>query len=215
MGNTVGSHRKKSDMNLTPEAQSVITGALLGDAYLYKNGTLQVEHCLEQAEYVLWKYEKLKSIAGKIPKIIERYDSRTDKIYRSTRFYTKAVLKDFRSSFYQERKKVIPANLYDLLDPLALAVWFMDDGSRGARTPKGVVFNTSCFSDEEQIFLKSVLDEKFGLKISVHKVGKGFQLYVKAESFDCFAKLISPYLITQMRYKLPIDPVTTEAERLR
>ncbi len=202
-------------MNLSPEAQSVIVGSLLGDAYLYRNGTLQIEHCLNHADYTFWKYKRLQSIAGKPPTLVERYDSRTNKTYRSMRFYTKAVLKDFRNSFYRDREKIVPSEIGNILDPLAMAIWFMDDGGRGARTPKGLVFNTSCFSMDEQVVLQSVIAEKFGVKVSIHKVGKGFQLYVKAESFSRFAELISPHLITQMRYKLPVDPVTTSLLRKR
>jgi len=196
-------------MNLPPEAQSVVIGSLLGDAYLYPNGTLQIEHCLDHAAYTIWKYERLQCIAGRQPTIVERYDRRTNKTYRSMRFYTKAVLKELRSSFYRDRKKIIPSNLGDLLDPGAVAVWFMDDGGRGARTPKGLVFNTSCFSAEEQVSLQSVLAEKFGVQVSIHQVGKGFQLYVRVISFDRFCELISPFLVPRMRYKLPVDPVTT------
>ncbi|MBI4656345.1 MAG: hypothetical protein HY746_06315 [Elusimicrobia bacterium] len=195
-------------MSLTAETQSVIVGSLLGDAYLTPSGSLQIEHCLNQKAYTLWKYEKLKSIAGKPPKRVERYDCRTDKTYCSMRFYTKAVLKEFRMRFYKE-KKILPEDLGEFLDPLAIAVWFMDDGSRGARTPRGLVFNTSGYSAEEQKFLQKLLAEKFGVQMSVHKVGKGFQLYVKAESFDRFKELISPHLIAEMRYKIPDDPVTT------
>ena len=202
-------------MNLSQEAEAVIIGSLLGDAYLYRNGTLQIEHCYEHAAYTLWKYEKLKSIAGKSPTLVERYDKRTNKIYRSLRFYSKSVLKDFRPWFYENSKKIIPDNLGERLDALGLAVWFMDDGSRGARTPKGLVFNTSCFSEEEQCKLQGILAEKFGVKTSIHRIGKGFQIYIKAESFDKFVSLVSPYMVTQMRYKIPIDPVTTEAARLR
>jgi hypothetical protein len=203
----VGS-RRKLIVNLPPEACSVIVGSLLGDGYLYPNGTLQIEHCLVQAPYTLWKYEMLQCIAGKQPTVVERFDSRTVKIYRSIRFYTKAVLKEYRASFYQERRKVIPNNLGDLLDPLGVAVWFMDDGGRGARTPKGLVFNTSCYTAEEQVALQQALS-RFGVQTSIHQVGKGFQLYVKAESFVRFVELVSPHLITSMRYKLPVDPVTT------
>ena len=196
-------------MDLLPEARSVIVGSLLGDGYLYPKGTLQIEHCLQHEEYTYWKYEKLRMIAGKEPTVVERYDARTGKTYRSSRFYTKAVLKDFRTAFYPESKKVIPNNLGDWLDPLALAVWFMDDGSRGARTPRGLVFNTSCFSQQEQIALQSLLQEKFGVTVSVHNVGKGYQLYVKASSYDRFHGIVFPHLAALMRYKLPIDPVTT------
>ena len=205
--NTVGS-LWKSLMNLSAEAQSIVIGSLLGDAYLTPNGSLQIEHCLNQEAYVRWKYEKLIGIVGKPPKMVKRYDVRTDKTYRSIRFYTKAVLKEFRASFYKE-KKILPEDLGEFLDPLSMAVWFMDDGSRGARTPKGMVFNTSAYSAEEQKFLQTLLIEKFGVQTSVHKVGKGFQLYIKAQSFEKFRELIFPNLIAEMRYKVPDDPVTT------
>jgi hypothetical protein len=128
--------------NLTPGARSVIVGCLLGDGYLTPNGSLQVEHCLAQAAYTFWKYEKLQTIAGRQPKLVERHDRRTQTTYRSVRFYTKAVLKAFRDGFYQDRRKIVPRFLGGILDPLAVAVWFMDDGGRGARTPRGLVFNT-------------------------------------------------------------------------
>ena len=205
--------RRKVVMNLSPE--TLVVGSLLGDGYLTPNGSLQIEHCLEQAAYTFWKYEKLQPIAGQQPTLVERYDRRTRKTYRSMRFYTKAVLKDFRNSFYQDRRKIVPSNLGDFLDPLAVAVWFMDDGGRGARTPRGLVFNTSCFSADEQVVLTGVLLDSFGVVSSIHKHGKGFQLYIKAESFSRFSELISPYLIASLRYKLPVDPVTTSPRRRR
>jgi sRNA-binding regulator protein Hfq len=202
-------------MNLPPEARSVIVGSLLGDAHLTRNGSLQIEHCLAHADYVFWKYEMLKILAGKPPVVVERYDSRTAKTYRSTRFYSRSVLKNFRDDFYRGRTKIVPDNIGRLLDPLAVAVWFMDDGGRGGHTPRGLVFNTSGFSSQEQILLQSVLREKFGIEASIHLVGSGFQLYVRARSFSRFCELVSPHLVTLMRYKLPVDPVTTSPPRRR
>ena len=196
-------------MNLPPEARSIIVGSLLGDAYLYPNGTLQIEHSLKQASYVEWKYRVVESIAGKAPTIVERHDSRTNRVYRSMRFYTKARLKSYRETFYRDRRKIIPKDLDGLLDPMGLSVWFMDDGGRGARTPRGLVFNTSCYSQEEQVALQSILLDKFGVEVSIHTVGSGFQLYVRRSSFERFVSLVAPYIVPQMRYKLPIDPVTT------
>jgi hypothetical protein len=129
------------------------------------------------------------------------------------RFYTKASLKQFRSVFYRDRRKVIPTQVGNLLDPVALSVWFMDDGGRGARTPRGLVFNTSCYSEAEQILLQSALNERFGLTVNIHRVGKGFQLYVRSSSFERFVQLVAPHIVPQMRYKLPIDPVTTSPRR--
>ena len=200
-------------MNLPPEAHSVIVGTLLGDAYLYPNGTLQIEHSFDHRSYVDWKYERLGAIVGKSPMLVERRDQRTGRVYRSTRFYTKAVLKGFRDHFYRDRRKIVPSHIGDLLDPMAVAVWFMDDGSRGARTPKGLVFNTSGFTAQEQMLLRSVLAEKFGVEVSIHSVGMGFQLYVRSKSFERFVVLISPHVVPVMRYKIPTDPVTTSSPR--
>ena len=163
-------------MNLPPEAHSVIVGSLLGDGYLTPNGSLQIEHRLDHASYVCWEYEMLNCVAGKPPKVVERHDSRTARTYRSMRFYTRSVLKSFRDRFYPDRRKVVPSSIGDLLDPMALAVWFMDDGGRGARTPRGLVINTSSFSLEEQSLLQSVMKAKFEIEASVHRPGSGFQL---------------------------------------
>ena len=202
-------------MDLPPEAQSVIVGSLLGDGYLTPSGSLQIEHCLDHADYVFWKYEMLRGVAGRWPRTIERLDSRTARTYRSVRFYTKSVLKQFRTVFYRNRRKIVPISIGSLLDPMAVAVWFMDDGGRGARTPRGLVFNTSGFSWVEQVLLQSVLRDKFELEASIHTIGSGFQLYVRSRSFIRFSELVSPHLVARMRYKLPIDPVTTSPPRRR
>ena len=202
-------------MNLPPEAHSVIVGSLLGDAYLTPNGSLQIEHCLDQAGYVRWKYEMLKCVAGKMPAMVERWDSRTTRTYRSMRFYTKSVLAGFRDRFYSGNRKVVPASVGEFLDPMAVAVWFMDDGGRGAHTPRGLVINTSGFTRDEQGLLQSVLKAKFGVDVSVHRSGSGFQLYIRARSFSRFSELVAPFLVAQMRYKLPVDPVTTSPPRRR
>jgi hypothetical protein len=156
----------------------------------------------------------LKALVGKEPKIVRRADGRTGKVYCSVRFYTRAILKEFRSLFYAEGRKVVPEGIAEMLDPLALAVWFMDDGGRGAHTPKGLVINTSCFSVEEKSILQEALAKRFGIETSVHKVGEGWQLYVKARSFVRFCEIVGPYLLVEMKHKLPVDPVTTSQSEM-
>ncbi len=196
-------------VNLTREEQSVVVGSLLGDGYIDKHNSLQIEHGIEQIDYVDWKFQMLRSIAGKSPRIVSRFDARNRKIYRSVRFYTRCVMGDFRRMFYDGNRKIVPGNLSEMLDNLALAVWFMDDGSRGAHTRQGVVFNTSAFTEDEQFHLQHILRDKFALEVNVHHVDKGYQLYVVAASYQPFYNLVSPYVILQMRYKLA-NPVTTK-----
>ena len=196
-------------INLNQQEKSVIIGSLLGDGYIDKHNSLQIEHSLQQKEYVYWKYEMLKSIAGKTPKEVTRVDSRNGRTYRSIRFYTRCVMENFRNLFYSKGKRKVPDNLGKLLDDLALAVWFMDDGGRGANTIHGVVFNTSNFCETDQYFLQQVLFDNFRIKANIHHVGKGYQLYVRAKSYKIFYDCIRPYVIPTMKYKL-VDPVTTD-----
>jgi LAGLIDADG DNA endonuclease family protein len=91
----------------------------------------------------------------------------------------------------------------------------MDDGGRGAHTPRGLVINTSCFSAEEQSLLQMVMKATFGIEVSVHRAGSGFHLYIRSRSFSSFSDLVSPHLVAQLRYKLPVDPVTTSPPRRR
>ena len=198
-----------STVNLTREEQAVVVGSLLGDGYIDHHNSLQVEQGLQQAEYVHWKFRMLHSIAGKPPRVVTRIDTRNLKVYRSIRFYTRCVMGDFRNLFYDGKRKIVPCNLGELLDDLALAVWFMDDGSRGAHTLQGVVFNTSGFSGDEQFHLQHILRERFDLEVNVHHVGKGYQLYVTSGSYRNFYDRVVPYVIPQMQYKL-VDPVTTD-----
>jgi len=92
-------------------------------------------------------------------------------------------------------------------------LWMMVVG--GAHTPRGLVLNTSGFSEEEQARLVELLADRFAIQVSNHRVGSGYQLYIRAGSFSRFSNLISAHLVAPMRYKLPVDPVTTSPPRRR
>ncbi len=184
--------------------EQLIIGTILGDGYLYPNGRLQIEHQEKFKSYVLWKYEVLQSVVSGAPKKCERFDQRTHKQYVSWRFYTKAIFKSYRKQFYPDGKKVVPKNIFQLFtSPFALAVWFMDDGGKGARTPRGVIISVAGFSLIERMLLKQCLEENFQLIVNIHKNG---QLYIPVTSYVRFYELVSPYIIPSMWYKLPITP---------
>ena len=138
MDNTVGS--------LTEVQKSVVIGCLLGDGYLRqlkgrRNAFLEINHSFKQKDYVDWKYSVLKNICKSGPKS-RKYSNRV-----AYRFYTKAHLKltELLEVFYKDGKKQVPD--FDM-DPLVLAVWFMDDGSMVSESD--VYLNTQQFSDKDQ-----------------------------------------------------------------
>ena len=116
--------------SLTREQKSLIIGTILGDGYLRiipkrKNAFLEVNHSFAQKDYVDWKYSILQSIVKSKPKLRKGNGQRI-----AYRFYTRCLseITDLFKAFYRDGRKIIPDNLK--INPLTLAVWYMDDGSR-------------------------------------------------------------------------------------
>jgi len=105
--------------------------------------------------------------------------------------------------------KIIPKNLPsagNLLTPLALAVWFSDNGSVLGR---GFRLATNCFSLDEVILLCKILHDKYALNSKPYSAGpeKGYVVYIHPSSRKAFIDLVRPHMVPSMLYKLgPVDP---------
>ena len=77
----------------------------------------------------------------------------------------------------------------------------MDDG--GWAKP-GVRISTNSFKLEEVQFLVSLLKKLYDLNCTVQNIQniQGYSIYIKGESVLKLRKLILPYLIPSMHYKL-------------
>ena len=97
--------------------------------------------------------------------------------------------------------KIVPLNIEEFLTPLALAIWFMDDGSK---INKSARIATNCFSFQEIEFLCDILFKKYNLKATPVKAGvnKGHILYIHTKSIHTFVTLIKPFMIKSLYYKL-------------
>lgn len=110
--------------------------------------------------------------------------------------------------FLVENKKSVQNFLIrDHLTPRGLAFWWMDDGGKLDYNPnsknKSVVLNTQSFTESEVLNMATELSEKFDLFCEVRS-NKGKKIIViKSSSFSRFLKLIEPYIIEEMKYKLP------------
>ena len=198
-------------MKTTPEQEQLVVGTLLGDGYLYPNGRLQLERQEKFKAYLMWKYERLQSITSGIPKRCVRFDKRTKREYVSWRFYTKAIFPTYRQWFYPNGRKVVPACIAQLLTtPLALAVWFMDDGGRGARTPKGMIISAAGFSKADSVIATAM----FGDQLSTESKSSQERSVLHPGSFEraLFQARYSSYR-TVNAVQTSCNPVTTEALR--
>jgi len=198
MDNTVGS--------LTQYQLSIIIGSVLGDGYIRKiagrrDSFLEINHSIKAKEYVDWKYSALKNICVSPPK--KRIIDETRTAYR---FYTKQhhELSELQESFYKNGKKKIPSSL--VLNPLILAVWFMDDGSKSRKYD--VYLNTQQFSVTDQKKLLYKL-RKLGLRARLNKDKKYYRIRFLKESVPILNRVIYPFMLDSLKYKLSYDPVET------
>ncbi len=190
MDNTVGS--------LTQEQRLIIIGSLLGDGYLRivsgrKNAFLEINHSISEKDYVDWKYQKLKDLVKSPPK---QRKGKGERI--AYRFFTRQhpELTELYLKFYSKGKKIIP----DLkLDPLMIAVWFMDDGSKSYQT---YYLNTQGFDYLSQKRLIQILNEQYEIDSSLNRDKRYCRIRIKQNSAERFRKLITDYVIPVMKYKL-------------
>lgn len=107
-----------------------------------------------------------------------------------------------------------------MLTPLALAIWFMDDGSY-KNDSRGLLLNTMSSSQEDNKTLQRALKRNFGMSTTLHVLRSWKRIYVSARQSYAFAQIVIPYVPASMKYKFQYvlaNPVTTEAykrKRLR
>jgi len=193
MDNTVGS--------LTQLQKSLIIGSILGDGYMRimhgrKNAFLEVNHAYAAKEYVDWKYAVLQSIAGSPPKTRKGNGKRI-----AYRFYTRQhpEITELFQRFYRNGRKIIPDDI--TLDALALAVWYMDDGSQ-CRT-SDVYLNTQQFTEQDQVRLIQLLSG-MGIESRMNRDKTYWRLRIIKSSLPRFRQLIQKYIVPAMRYKIEL-----------
>ncbi len=193
--------------------KETLIGTVLGDGYLEPHGRgvrLQVNHAERYKAYVEWKHQELMDLR---PSSLHKNDNGG---YPFWRFVTRShpYLAELRRLFYVGNTKVVPETIGALLThPKSLAVWFMDDGTCDRRQGS-VLFETQSFGPTDLERLKMVLLDNFGIKSAVHRsgVGRGSRVYVSVAEARKLTETIGPYVLPELRYKLPF-PVTTEGLR--
>lgn len=190
--------RKNLKLRLTDHQTHILFGSLLGDAYIHPLGKIQFEHSFNQFSYLNWKYNKFRSLAYGPPSMVERYDSRYQKIYVSSRFWLRQFFRPLRDIFYPDGKKIIPKEFAKHFNDLSLAVLYMDDGNLYKN--KNVKIATDGFDNKSRALFQSFLYKKFGIKSKVQSSGK---IRISNESIDQFFHLVKPYIHSSMKYKIP------------
>jgi recombination protein RecA len=191
----------------------LILGSLMGDGNLSPNrrgrsGTrFRMGHGAKQAAYLDWKA----SLLGNIP-------------HTGTVNAKGAVFADFtplpelgelrEAVYFGDGKKHLTWDYLKSLTPLALAVWYMDDGSFTLRS-KGVQERTAGGTGRIEICVEAMspgsrerlahyLRDTHGLQVKLQYRGarKVSVLQFSTAASEKFQKLVAPYVHPSMEYKL-------------
>ena len=203
------------------ELNSILIGLILSDAGLYRSSptsNTRLEMSFGQA------YKEFAYFIGELlsPYISNPVKSVTisvkDKTYTNYRLKTKTLpmFNHYFDMFYKlspvaenslapryKYIKIVPGDIMDLMDPIVLAYLIMSDGNFD-QGRKRVRIYTNCFTKQEVELLKKALENKFNIKSCLQKNNVNYQLYIKAESLFLLKKLVLPYVVPSLRYKLGI-----------
>jgi recombination protein RecA len=191
----------------------LILGSLMGDGNLSPNrrdrsGTrFRMGHGAKQAAYLDWKV----SLLGNIPH--SRTTNAKDAVFAD--FTPLPELGELHEAVYfGDGKKHLSWDYLKSLTPLALAVWYMDDGGFTLRS-KGVQERTAGGTGRVEICVEAMspgsrdrlaryLRDTYGLLVKLEYRGtrKISVLRFSTSASEKFQKLVAPYVHPSMEYKL-------------
>jgi hypothetical protein len=200
-------YRTTPDIKVSPKQHQILVGLILGDLFVQRrkpnwNSSLAFWQGADNKDYVFHLFDIFKEFCNKEPQITSRIDKRNNKTYSYAHFTTRNLLSlnCYRELFYLNGVKIVPGNIGDLLAPISLAYWAMDDGYADR---KGFMFCTDSFLKDEVILLTQVLQDKFKLDCSVREIIPGrCRIYIKFKSMATFRALVEPFFHPSMMYKI-------------
>jgi hypothetical protein len=204
---------------LSDAQKQLIYGSLLGDSSIYgtKNKLFRCGHGPKQLNYLKLKAEMLKEFMGAgIYEDKKRQDgewkARSTFILNTRR---NEVFTEIYKVCYSDKKKYVTKKWLDKIDERGLCFWFLDDGTvtrkkNGNKLTASIA--TLSFSKEDMDILSNWLKKKWELNHTILKVKKyegrdmGYQICFSSISTKKLLKLIAPYVIPCMSYKVNIFP---------
>lgn len=228
--NKLGIHRDRKDqqklnntsrekvLDITENAEQIILGSILGDGCISKhikpecsklllNSSLIINHGIKQTGYIKYKRELLERegikcyLKLKKPPKKKHYIKGIEVKENGTlvlKTMRNVSFNKYRDLFYSD-KKYINEFIYKL-NPLGLAIWFIDDGCKSG---SGFNLYTNCFSIKDDNILINLLKVNFGLDATLQKTSNiGRSIYIRAKSKKRFIELVQPYICDSMKYKI-------------
>ena len=158
---------------------------------------MTIRHSMEQFDYMQHLHELFEEFVVQPIHKGSNLDPRTKETYFWCNLHTLSFkcFAYYRTLFYNEAGvKIIPTNIGELLTPVGLAYWFMDDG-HSHKASNGFDICTNGFTMAETGLLIEILKTNFDVDSKMHKGGIKDQKmrYIPASQKEKFRALVSPY----------------------
>jgi hypothetical protein len=180
----------------------VLVGTLLGDGCLARHGRYHRLHVKHKRVHMGLAEFKRDVFASYVSMPLHEFDQRLEaRSYPAVQFATRTspAFSEWHRRFYGAGGKIVPLDIDSLLTPLAVAVWFMDDG---AADYAGVTLQTHGFTFQEVTLLEKALQVRYRLETNSRRNKGRRLLYIRAASVVRLEELIGPHLLEEFRYKL-------------
>ena len=208
----VDQHPSVQEM-IQKDPRGVLLGMLFGDGNIYLNksrwnyGYLRVNHCASQRPYAEYKAVVLQKIFGGAAPKVSDFDNSG---YPGVRFEKGSrYFKNLRNWLYAGGQKRITRHLLDWLNPLGIAIWYMDDGGLGIKKRNGRVHAVdlyiNCHTDiGNATEICQYFRERWGINFTPNLNHGKYRIRAGTKEARKFVGLFGSFLIPEMEYKISI-----------
>ena len=200
-------YERNKMQNLSQKQKELVYGSLLGDLTIKFGGRKVNKNAflyISQINKTLSEF-KYKILSDFVKTKIESYKDKRPNRKKSYCFRTIShpIFTEIYNNLYLNGIKTISKEWLEKLTPFSLAMWYMDDGSV-TKSNHQMRISTESFNYKEHLVLKEYLNKKWNINPDIIKSAKPskFLLYFKAKERDNFFKLVSPFIIPEMQYKI-------------
>ena len=183
-----------------------IQSSMLGDGNIGNNGhfAYNESHATRYPEYINYIKKIFKNINISSRVQISGYGSEIEHI----RVFKTNKIKQLRSEWYSDTGVKLPEDI-SWIDDFSIAKWYMDDGSlvHNSKQNDRAVFATNSFCEADVRRLCDKLKELYCVDAVCFYAAKGFRIRINYSkgTIHNFWKAISPHIIPEQRYKLPVE----------
>lgn len=218
---------KRKFIRLSKEQKSLLIALLIGDGTISSNYVFKLSHSTLQREYLEWKVGLLNKYGIKnngVKEYISKCGYNTGKSVLYSQMSLIPTIKALRRSVYTP-KKTITRKLLEWLNPLGLAIWYMDDGCINVNTSKQrssiqhTIKIATCVDDSTIKTIINYFDEVWGIHFRPFKEGGNTYSIASSSELDCekFIKIVKPYIeqVPSFLYKIRKDLTKEEFIKLQ